>query len=242
MALVFTFLALLINPIMSAPIMGTRHPTDHPLHAGLEKRSPLFMGHHSIVPVVAKRSVPCHDHLVAHGDQCRLLEPRTTDDLGESVRAKRADGQNTVRLVRRKSKIAQKLANWAGGVQKKFQNFKKSVETGVKKAVQWVRDKGAQVAKFATKIVATAADVIGHVAKIPVFKAITNGVSRVANFVSDHIHAKLLPKLQKGVDVMNHIQHPFDTVKGKAGKALGTLYKILGKRDFVKYGLRKDSF
>jgi hypothetical protein len=33
-----------------------------------------------------------------------------------------------------------------------------------------------------------------------------------------------------------------DGVKGKAGKALGTLYKIFGKHEFVKYGLRKDSF
>jgi len=93
-----------------------------------------------------------------------------------------------------------------------FQKFgsevKHGVQTAVKKVGNFVKSSGAAVAKFATKVVQSVGEVVGHVASFipaigkPIQQAI-HGVSEVAGVVSDHIHAKLSSKLQKGMNVMN---------------------------------------
>ena len=77
-----------------------------------------------------------------------------------------------------------------------------------KKVGNFVKTTGAKVAKFGLKVVQSVGEVVGHVASfIPgvgkgVQQAI-HGVSKVAGVVSDHIHAKLSSKLEKGMKVMN---------------------------------------
>ena len=72
----------------------------------------------------------------------------------------------------------------------------------------FVQTTGAKVAKFGLKIAQTAGEVVAKVASFipdvgkPLEKAI-DGASKVAGVVSDHIHAKLSPALQKGVKVLN---------------------------------------
>ena len=67
---------------------------------------------------------------------------------------------------------------------------------------------GATVAKFGLKVVQSVGEAVGHVASFipeigkPIQQAI-HGVSKVAGVVSDHIKAKLSPKLQEGMKVMN---------------------------------------
>jgi hypothetical protein len=107
MAFILPFLALLITPIMSAPIIGPRDLTMHPLHAGLEKRSPLFWGqHHSdSSSTTTKRSIPEYSHLVAREDAGSILEVRAIDEMGESALAKRTEDLTIVRLARRSPKV-----------------------------------------------------------------------------------------------------------------------------------------
>jgi hypothetical protein len=137
-----------------------------------------------------------------------------------------------VRLVRRSPKIAagfkvracfffhrasfnnsptQKFIKKVGD---KFKSFKEKVKNGFEKARMWIKDTGAKVVKFGAKIYATAVEAVGKVTNfVPglgrAVLAVTNGVSCLANFVSDRINVKLSAKLQKGVNVMNGIQDPF---------------------------------
>jgi hypothetical protein len=72
----------------------------------------------------------------------------------------------------------------------------------------FVKTTGAKVAKFGLKVVQSVGEVIGKVASFipevgkPIERAI-HGVSKAAGAISDHIHAKLSAKLQKGMKVMN---------------------------------------
>ena len=87
------------------------------------------------------------------------------------------------------------------------------MKEGFQKAGTWIKDNGAKVAKFGLKIVSAATSVAGHVAGlIPgVGKAVgksLSAVSKLTDFASDKIHADLGAKLNKGMDVMNKIEHP----------------------------------
>ena len=82
------------------------------------------------------------------------------------------------------------------------------ITLAAKKVGNFVKTTGAKVAKFGLKVVQSVGEVVGHVASFipaigkPIQQAI-HGVSEVAGVVSDHIHAKLSAKLQKGMNVMN---------------------------------------
>jgi len=71
-----------------------------------------------------------------------------------------------------------------------------------------VKTTGAKVAKFGLKVVQTVGEVVAKASSFipdvgkPIEKAI-DGVSKAAGVISDHIHAKLSAKLQKGMNVMN---------------------------------------
>ena len=77
-----------------------------------------------------------------------------------------------------------------------------------KKVGNFVKTTGAKVAKFGLKVVESVGTVVGKVAGFipaigkPIDRAI-EGVSKVAGVISDHIHAKLSNKLEKGMKVMN---------------------------------------
>jgi hypothetical protein len=88
-----------------------------------------------------------------------------------------------------------------------------SSQSAAKKVGNFVKTTGAKIAKFGLKVYATAASVASRVANfIPgVGKGISkalSGVSKVADFASDKIHANLGKKLEKGMNVMNKIQNP----------------------------------
>jgi phage-related protein len=82
------------------------------------------------------------------------------------------------------------------------------IKTAVKKVGNFIKTTGAKIVKFGLKVVQSVGEVIGKVASFipaigkPIDQAI-NGVSKVAGVISDHIHAKLSAKLQKGMNVMN---------------------------------------
>jgi hypothetical protein len=87
----------------------------------------------------------------------------------------------------------------------------------VKKVGKFVKTTGAKVAKFGLKVVESVGNVVGHVASFipaigkPIQQAI-HGVSKVAGVVSDHIHANLSKKLQKGMNVMNKANKVMDYI------------------------------
>ena len=84
-----------------------------------------------------------------------------------------------------------------------------------KKVGTFIKKQGAGIAKFGLKVVESVGEVVGHVASFipavgkPIQQAI-HGVSKVAGVISDHIHAKLSNKLEKGMKIMNKA----DTVMG----------------------------
>ena len=84
-----------------------------------------------------------------------------------------------------------------------------------KKVGTFIKKQGAGIAKFGLKVVESVGEVVGHVASFipavgkPIQQAI-HGVSKVAGVISDHIHAKLSDKLEKGMKVMNTA----DTIMG----------------------------
>lgn len=85
----------------------------------------------------------------------------------------------------------------------------------------------AKVAKFALKVVSTAASVVGRVISfIPgVGKVVGKdfyGISKGLDVASNAIPAKLDPKLEKGMAIMPKIQRP---VSGAAGAALDAILK-----------------
>jgi hypothetical protein len=93
---ILTLVCLLVAPAFSAPILvpgGSSGITSHPVHAGLEKRSPLFwgQGHH-------------HHNLAASPgrDVLEQSNTRSADSPTESPLSKRTEGER-MRLVRRKS-------------------------------------------------------------------------------------------------------------------------------------------
>ena len=71
---------------------------------------------------------------------------------------------------------------------------------------------GAKVAKFGLKVVESVGEVVGKVVGFipgigkPLDRAI-EGVSKIAGVISDHIHVKLPPKLEKGMKVMEKADH-----------------------------------
>jgi hypothetical protein len=71
-----------------------------------------------------------------------------------------------------------------------------------------VKTTGAKIAKFGLKVYQSVTAVVAKVAGFipvigkPLGRAIA-GVSKVAGVISDHIHAKLSAKLEKGMNVMN---------------------------------------
>jgi hypothetical protein len=71
-----------------------------------------------------------------------------------------------------------------------------------------VKTTGAKIAKFGLKVYESATAVVAKVAGFipaigkPLGKAI-EGASKVAGVISDHIHAKLSAKLEKGMKIMN---------------------------------------
>jgi hypothetical protein len=91
--------------------------------------------------------------------------------------------------------------------------FSDSSQSAAKKVGHFVKTTGAKIAKFGLKVYATATKIAGRVASFipgigkPISKALS-GVSKVANFASDKIHANLGSKLEKGISVMNKIQNP----------------------------------
>ena len=96
------------------------------------------------------------------------------------------------------------------------------------KVKNFVKTTGAKVAKFGLKVVQSVTNVVGHVASFipaigkPIQQAI-RGVSKAAGAISDHIRAKLSPKLEKGMKIMN-----------KANKVMGFIPR---RRD-----LEEDAF
>jgi hypothetical protein len=98
---ILTLVGLLVSPVFSAPIHvqgGSSGITSHPVHAGLEKRSPMFWGqdhHHHEPATLAGRDVLEYSDLVSR-DESSVLEARSTP------LAKRTEGES-MRLVRRKS-------------------------------------------------------------------------------------------------------------------------------------------
>jgi hypothetical protein len=82
------------------------------------------------------------------------------------------------------------------------------ITLAAKKVGNFAKTTGAKVAKFGLKVAQSVGEVAGHIASfIPAIgkpiQAAIHGASAVAGVVSDHIHAKLSPKLQKGMKVMN---------------------------------------
>jgi hypothetical protein len=122
------------------------------------------------------------------------------------------------------------------------------MKASFQKAGNWIKENGAKVAKFGLKVYATATKVASHVANfIPgvgkgVSKAL-DGVSKVADFASDKIHADLGSKLDKGMNVMNKIEHPLSeymsifvsksdlTYLALAGGTAGQIFDAVLKRD-----------
>jgi hypothetical protein len=76
-----------------------------------------------------------------------------------------------------------------------------------KKVGHFIKTTGAKIAKFGLKVVESVGKVVGKVIGFipgigkPIDRAI-EGISKVAGVISDHIHAKLGKKLQKGLNVM----------------------------------------
>ncbi|KIM19693.1 hypothetical protein M408DRAFT_182818, partial [Serendipita vermifera MAFF 305830] len=107
---IFSFLALLVTTTLAAPISAPSYSTNtlttHPVHAGLDKRSPIIFSSDRI-PTVTKRNVGEYNDFVAR-DEFDVLEARSFDDIADASLAKRQEGPTMVTLVRRKS-IAKKI-------------------------------------------------------------------------------------------------------------------------------------
>jgi len=120
-------------------------------------------------------------------------------------------------LVRRSvgSKIKNAFQKAGHAIAHVAQKVGNGIKTAANKVWTFVKKQGAKVAKFGLKVVESVGEVAGHVASFipaigkPVQQAI-HGVSKVAGVISDHIHAKLSNKLEKGMKIMNKA----DTVMG----------------------------
>jgi hypothetical protein len=83
--------------------------------------------------------------------------------------------------------------------------------SAAQKVGNFVKTTGAKVAKFGLQVTSTAASVGAKVFIPGVGKTVSTALnveSKVTGFASNAIHAKLSPKLQKGMNIMNKIQHP----------------------------------
>jgi hypothetical protein len=83
----------------------------------------------------------------------------------------------------------------------------------VQKVGHFVKTTGAKIAKFGLEVVSTAASIGSKIAKfIPVVgKAVSTALnveSKVTGLASNAIHVDLGAKLDKGMQIMNKIQHP----------------------------------
>jgi hypothetical protein len=126
-----------------------------------------------------------------------------------------------------------------------------------------VKKNGAKIAKFGLQVMSTTESVGAKLAKfIPgVGKAVGTALdaeSKVTGFASNAIHANLSPKLQKGMRIMNKIQHPVseyhrffrserfgqnvDLFVRCAGGALGTVVDNLKRDGGGKLVLRREVF
>jgi len=113
-------------------------------------------------------------------------------------------------LVRRSvaSKIRNDFKKAGHAIAHVAQKVGNGIKTAAKKVETFAKNQGAKIAKFGLKVVESVGEVAGHVASFipavgkPIQQAI-HGVSTVAGVVSDHIHAKLSNKLEKGMKIMN---------------------------------------
>jgi len=128
---------------------------------------------------------------------------------------------NTDDQLERRSKVGNKIKQAfkkaGSAIKKGFQKVGSAVKSAVKKVGTFVKTTGAKIAKFGLKVVQSVGTMVGKVAGYipaigkPIDKAI-EGVSKVAGVVSDHIHAKLSSKLQKGMNVMNKADKIMDYI------------------------------
>jgi hypothetical protein len=94
------------------------------------------------------------------------------------------------------------------GIKKAADTVGAGIKTAAKDVEHFAQTTGAKIVKFGTKVVQTVGEVVAKAASFipdvgkPLEKAI-DGVSKVAGVISDHIHANLSAKLQKGMNVMN---------------------------------------
>jgi hypothetical protein len=127
------------------------------------------------------------------------------------------------------------------------------IKTAAKKVGHFIKTTGAKVAKFGLKVVQSVGEVVGKVAQFipaigkPIQQAI-HGVSKVAGVISDHIHAKLSSKLQKGMNVMNkankimdYIPREFSEEEAFQERDIGDAY-YFEERDDIALENREDSY
>jgi len=102
-------------------------------------------------------------------------------------------------------------------IKKVAQKVGKGIKTAAKKVGHFIKTTGAKVAKFGLKVVQSVGEVVGKVASFipgvgkPIQQAI-HGVSKVAGVISDHIHVKLSPKLEKGMKIMDKANQIMDYI------------------------------
>ena len=112
---------------------------------------------------------------------------------------------------------------------------------------------GAKVAKFGLKVVQSwekvGSKIVSFIPGIgkPLSKAL-DGVSKVAGVISDNIHVKLDPKLEKGMDVMNkanqimgYIPREFSEEEDFQHRDIDEAY-LFEERDDFELENREDSY
>jgi len=101
--------------------------------------------------------------------------------------------------------VAQKAVAGIKTVAKKVGS---GIKTAVKKVGHFIKTTGAKIVKFGLKVVQAVGTAVAKVASFipevgkPLERAI-DGVAKGAGMISDKIHVKLPPRLEKGVEVMN---------------------------------------
>jgi hypothetical protein len=80
-------------------------------------------------------------------------------------------------------------------------------------AVKFVKNNGAKIAKVGLKAVAAATKIASYAAVVipgigePVGKTLGT-ISKVSDFASSKIPAKLSPGLEKGMNILDKVEHP----------------------------------
>jgi hypothetical protein len=83
-----------------------------------------------------------------------------------------------------------------------------SIILAAKKVWHFVKTTGAKIVKFGLKVYQTVGEAVGKVISFipgigkPIQEAI-HAATTIAGTISDHIHVKLPPKLEKGMKIMN---------------------------------------